>query len=70
MQDKVTKQSTMVATKCVCTFFQCAQLTTLVDIPWPKISFVMPFSIPYGDSKCLTNQVGWTQQVSFFVYVR
>ena len=23
----------------------------------------------YGDANCLTNQVGWTQQHSFFVYV-
>ena len=23
----------------------------------------------YGDANCLTNQVGWNQQLSFFVYV-
>jgi hypothetical protein len=40
-----------------------------VDIPWPRIALVLPFAIPFGDGACLTNQVGWTQQHSFFVFV-
>jgi len=69
MKDKVTKKSTMVEIKNVTTFFQCAQLTTLVDIPWPKIALLMPFTFPYGDSKCLVSHLGWDQQRTFYVYV-
>ncbi|GMI33404.1 hypothetical protein TeGR_g9550 [Tetraparma gracilis] len=69
VSDKVTIKSTMVQIKGMTTYFQCAQLTTLVDIPWPRIALVLPFAIPFGDGACLTNQVGWTQQHSFFVYI-
>ena len=68
MQDKVTDKATMIEVKSIATFFQCAQLTTLVDIPWPKIALIMPFMIPYGDANCLTSQFGWTAQRSFFAY--
>ncbi|GMI29732.1 hypothetical protein TeGR_g12729, partial [Tetraparma gracilis] len=69
VSDKVTIKSTMVQVKGMTTYFQCAQLTTLVDIQWPRIALVLPFAIPFGDGACLTNQVGWTQQHSFFVFV-
>ena len=69
VQDKVTDKATMIEIKVIVTFFQVAQLTTLVDIPWPKIALVMPFTIPYDDANCLSSQLGWNQQYSFFVYI-
>jgi hypothetical protein len=36
----------------------------------PPTNFVSTLSHRrYGDANCLTNQVGWNQQLSFFVYV-
>ncbi|GMI35287.1 hypothetical protein TeGR_g7840 [Tetraparma gracilis] len=64
---KSQQQGTMIGIKSITAFYQSAQLTTLVSIPWPKIALWAPFTIPYGDANCLTNQVGWNQQVSFFV---
>jgi len=69
MKDKVTNKATMIQVKCLVTFFQVAQLTTLVDIAWPKIALMMPFTVPYGDANCLTNQLHWNQQYSFFAYI-
>ncbi|GMI31444.1 hypothetical protein TeGR_g5200 [Tetraparma gracilis] len=66
---KSQQQGTMIGIKSVTAFYQSAQLTTLVSIPWPKIALWAPFTVPYGDANCLTNQVGWNQQLSFFVYV-
>ncbi|GMI24241.1 hypothetical protein TeGR_g14794, partial [Tetraparma gracilis] len=61
------QQGTMIGIKSITAFYQSAQLTTLVNIPWPKIALWAPFTVPYGDANCLTNQVGWNQQLSFFV---
>ena len=37
-------------------FFQCMQLTTLVSIAWPTITFAFtPFSLPLGDISCIVN---------------
>jgi len=69
VQDKVTDKATMIQVKSIATFFQCAQLTTLIDIEWPTIALYLPFTIPYGDANCLTNQIGWNQQLTFFVYI-
>ncbi|GMI23742.1 hypothetical protein TeGR_g8612 [Tetraparma gracilis] len=60
----------MIGIKSITAFYQSAQLTTLVSIPWPKIALWAPFTVPYGDANCLTNQVGWNQQLSFFVTLR
>ena len=65
----MTDKATMIQVKSIVTFFQCAQLTTLIDIKWPKIALYLPFTIPYGDANCLTNQIGWDQQSTFFLYI-
>jgi len=64
----VKNKATMIEIKYLVTFFQCAQLTTLVDIQWPKIARDAVHS-PYGDANCLTNQLGWNQLYSFFLYI-
>ena len=52
----------MVRVKVLSTFYQCAQLTTTVKIPWPSFAlFAIPFSLPLTDSKCLSAGTGWNQ---------
>ena len=52
----------MVRVKVLSTFYQCAQLTTSVKIPWPSFAlFAIPFSLPLTDSKCLATGTGWNQ---------
>jgi hypothetical protein len=40
------QQGTMIGIKSITAFYQSAQLTTLVSIPWPKIALWAPFTIP------------------------
>ena len=69
MADKVTNKNKMVEIKTISTFFQCAQITTLVKIPWPAFSLYFPFALPYGDISCLTNQLSWNSQHSLFAAI-
>jgi hypothetical protein len=43
---KAQQQGTMIGIKSITAFYQSAQLTTLVSIPWPKIALWTPFTIP------------------------
>jgi hypothetical protein len=43
---KSQQQGTMIGIKSVTAFYQSAQLTTLVSIPWPKIALWAPFTVP------------------------
>jgi len=40
------QQGTMIGIKSITAFYQSAQLTTLVSIPWPKIALWAPFTVP------------------------
>ena len=46
VQGRAQQQSTMIGIKSITAFYQSAQLTTLVSIPWPKIALWAPFTIP------------------------
>jgi hypothetical protein len=46
VQGRAQQQSTMIGIKSITAFYQSAQLTTLVSIPWPKIALWTPFTIP------------------------
>ena len=43
---KAQQQGTMIGIKSITAFYQSAQLTTLVSIPWPKIALWAPFTVP------------------------
>ena len=43
---KSQQQGTMIGIKSITAFYQSAQLTTLVSIPWPKIALWAPFTVP------------------------
>jgi hypothetical protein len=57
----------MVGVKCTTTFVQCAQLTTLIDIPWPRIALWVPFTIPDSSLDCI-KPATWDQEKAFFTY--
>jgi hypothetical protein len=46
VQGRAQQQSTMIGIKSITAFYQSAQLTTLVSIPWPKVALWAPFTIP------------------------
>jgi len=51
-------------------FYQTAELTTLIKIPWPEIVFLtLPFQFPISDTSCLTKSSGWTQVHTFYAYI-
>ena len=59
----------MMRLKIVSTFFQLAELTTLVSVTWPSIvSYTIPFQFPISDAKCLAASSGWNQLHTFFAY--
>ena len=56
--------------KVVTTFFQIAELTTLIQIAWPAIVFfTLPFQFPISDTKCLASSSGWDQVYTFYAYI-
>ncbi|GMI37442.1 hypothetical protein TeGR_g11541 [Tetraparma gracilis] len=67
IKDKVKHKASMVGVKCTTTFVQCAQLTTLIDIPWPRIALWVPFTIPDSSLDCI-KPATWDQEKAFFTY--
>ena len=60
----------MIRIKVLSTFFQTAQLTTLIKIKWPTIALMsLPFYLPFSDSKCLAAGSGWNQTHTFFAFI-
>merc|ERR1711871_1509210 len=60
----------MVRLKVLSTFFQVQELTTLIDISWPKIALMtLPFQLPISDSKCLASGSGWNLVHTFHTYI-
>ena len=60
----------MMKLKVLSTFFQSAELTTLIEINWPTIvSFSLPFQLPMSDAKCLATSSGWTQNHTFYAFI-
>lgn len=60
----------MVRLKVLSTFFQVQELTTLIDISWPKIALMtLPFQLPISDSKCLASGSGWNLIHTFHAYI-
>jgi len=60
----------MVRVKVLSTFYQTAQLTTMVKIQWPTIALMtLPFSLPFSDSKCLAAGSGWNQISTFYAFI-
>ena len=56
--------------KVLSTFFQTAQLTTMIKIKWPTIALMtLPFSLPFSDSKCLAAGSGWNQTYTFYAFI-
>jgi len=52
------------------TFCQCCQLTTLIEIKWPRFAlFTIPFSFPFSDSRCVASGIGWTQLTTFYAMI-
>ena len=64
------KRKDLFLLKTATTFCQCAQLTTLVTIRWPTfVTWTIPFSFPFSDSRCILGSVGWTQWYTFYAVI-
>jgi hypothetical protein len=60
----------MIRIKVLSTFYQAAQLTTMIKIEWPAIALMtLPFSLPFSDSKCLAAGSGWNQTYTFYAFI-
>ncbi|GMH86623.1 hypothetical protein TrST_g13909 [Triparma strigata] len=60
----------MMRLRVVSTFFQTAELTTLIQVAWPVIVYItLPFQLPISDMKCLASSSGWTQVNTFYAYI-
>ena len=60
----------MMRLKVVATFFQNAELTTMIRILWPAIMyFTLPFQFPSSDVGCLVSGSGWTHVNTFYTYI-
>eukprot|EP00520_Triparma_pacifica_P017698 CAMPEP_0118637882 /NCGR_PEP_ID=MMETSP0785-20121206/3387_1 /TAXON_ID=91992 /ORGANISM="Bolidomonas pacifica, Strain CCMP 1866" /LENGTH=1359 /DNA_ID=CAMNT_0006529093 /DNA_START=929 /DNA_END=5008 /DNA_ORIENTATION=- len=60
----------MVRLKVLSTFFQVSELTTLIDIPWPKfVLMTLPFQFPTSDARCLAAGVGWNLQHTVYASI-
>ncbi|GMH73220.1 hypothetical protein TL16_g06123 [Triparma laevis f. inornata] len=65
-----TNRKKMMQLKVATTFFQVAELTTLIKVSWPSIVFVtLPFQLPITDTKCLTASSGWNFAHTFYAYI-
>jgi len=61
----------MIQIKVLSTFFQTTELTTHINIKWPKIAFyTLPFRLPITDATCLTPNF-WDTRWNFlcFIYI-
>ncbi|GMH54864.1 hypothetical protein TL16_g01770 [Triparma laevis f. inornata] len=65
-----TDRKKMMQLKVATTFFQTAELTTLINVSWPAIVFfTLPFQLPITDTKCLAASSGWNQVSTFYAYI-
>ncbi|GMH56391.1 hypothetical protein TrST_g4160 [Triparma strigata] len=65
-----TNRKKMMQLKVATTFFQTAELTTLIKVSWPSIVyFTLPFQLPISDTKCLAASSGWNQLHTFYAYI-
>ncbi|GMH94044.1 hypothetical protein TrST_g4059 [Triparma strigata] len=65
-----TNRRKMMQLKVAATFFQTAELTTLIKVSWPAIVFfTLPFQLPITDAKCLASSSGWNQVHTFYAYI-
>ncbi|GMH90014.1 hypothetical protein TrST_g10996 [Triparma strigata] len=65
-----TNRKKMMQLKVATTFFQTAELTTLIKVSWPAIVFfTLPFQLPISDTKCLASSSGWNQLHTFYAYI-
>lgn len=54
-----TDRKKMIRLRVISTFFQTSELTTLIQLSWPKfLFFTLPFQFPMSDVKCLAADVG------------
>jgi hypothetical protein len=62
----------MLRVKVLSTFFQIAELTTMIEISWPKfVILTLPFQMPVADSQCLASASGtsWGFDSTFYCYI-
>ncbi|GMH89013.1 hypothetical protein TL16_g11331 [Triparma laevis f. inornata] len=64
-----TERMKLLQLKILSTFFQTSELTTHINIQWPKIAFLsLPFSMPMSDATCLTP-LFWDSRWSFLLFI-
>ncbi|GMH82895.1 hypothetical protein TL16_g09417 [Triparma laevis f. inornata] len=65
-----TDRKKMIRLRVISTFFQTSELTTLIQLSWPKfLFFTLPFQFPMSDVKCLAATSGWTANHTFYAYI-